>query len=209
MLGKGELAAHACDVLAELPNTVLDTVVPNVPEPDWDISLSGHVREHHRGARIVASGDWKDLEPGRCDLVVSVLYDKIIGASLIDATPQIVNCHPGRLPQFRGARPTNWALLNGERLHGVTIHCIDSGIDSGPILAEAQFSLWPDIDEVGDAWHRAMRYAKMLISDTLPRLERINPRPQDDEAATTHYMRDNHLLGDRSDWSRPSASAEA
>lgn len=203
ILGKGTLAAHACDVIATLPNTVLDTVIPNTPEPDWDISLSEHVHRHHRDTRIISSGNWQDLEPGRCDLVFSVLYDKIIGSVLIDATPHIINCHPGRLPQYRGARPANWALLNGELLHGVTIHAIDTGIDSGPILAEAHFSLWPDIDEVADAWHRAMAYAKILISDTLPRLERITPRPQDHTAATIHYTRDNYLLGTRGDWARP------
>lgn len=205
VLGKGELAAHACDVIATLPDTALDTVVPNTPEPGWDLSLTQHVRRHHRGTRIVESGDWRDLEPGRCNLVFSVLYDRIIGPELIDATDRIINCHPGRLPQYRGARPANWSLVNGERLHGVTIHVIDAGIDSGPILAEAHFSLWPQIDEVADAWQRAMCYAKLLISDTLPRLDEITPRPQDPAAAVTHYMRDNHLLGDRADWTRTTA----
>lgn len=207
VLGKGALAAHACDVIAALPGTVLDTVVPNTPEPDWDISLTDHVRREHRGTRLIASGDWRDLEPGRCDLVLSVLYDKIIGPALIDATARIINCHPGRLPQYRGARPANWALLNRDHLHGVTIHAIDAGIDSGPVIAEVHFSLWPDTDEVADAWHRAMSYAKTLISDTLPRLETITPRPQDHTVATTHYLRDNHLLGDRQDWTRPAAGA--
>ena len=205
VLGKGELAAHACDVIAALPDMALDTVVPNTPEPAWDLSLTEYVRRHYRDTRIVESGNWRDLEPGRCNLVFSVLYDRIIGPELIDATDRIVNCHPGRLPQYRGARPANWSLVNGEHLHGVTIHVIDTGIDSGPILAEAHFSLWPQLDEVADAWQRAMRYAKLLISDTLPRLDLITPRPQDPAAAVTHYMRDNHLLGDRADWTRAAA----
>ncbi|GAA3821391.1 hypothetical protein GCM10022226_47130 [Sphaerisporangium flaviroseum] len=132
----------------------------------------------------------------------SVLYDKIIGPSLIDNTEQILNCHPGRLPEYRGARPVNWALRNGETVHGITIHRIDSGIDTGPIIAEALFSIWPDIDEVTDVWQRSMRYGRLLISDTLPRLDQIVPRPQDDARAVTHFSRDNAALGDRSDWTR-------
>lgn len=66
VLGKGQLAAHACDVLAAMPDTVLDTVIPNRCEPDWDLRLSRHVAEHHRDARLITSGDWRDLEPGRC-----------------------------------------------------------------------------------------------------------------------------------------------
>jgi methionyl-tRNA formyltransferase len=202
VLGKGALAAHACDTIAALPGTVLDTVVPNASEPDWDIRLSDYVAERWPETRVLRSGDWRDLEPGRCHLVFSVLYDKIIGPSLIDNTERIINCHPGRLPEYRGARPVNWALRNREHLHGITIHNIDSGIDSGAIIAEAVFSIWPDIDEVKDVWDRSMRHGRMLISDTLPRLDQIVPQAQDETRAVTHYMRDNAALGDRSDWTR-------
>lgn len=202
VLGKGRLAVHACETIATLPDTVLDTVIPNATEPAWDIRLSDHAAERWPKARTLRSGDWRDLEPGRCQLVFSVLYDKIIGRDLIDATETIVNCHPGRLPQYRGARPVNWALRNGEHLHGVTIHIIDTGIDSGPVLGETLFSIWPDTDEVKDVWARTMRHAQLLISDTLPLLATIRPREQDASQAVTHYTRDNGALGDRSDWTR-------
>lgn len=202
MLGKGRLALHACETITALPEMVLDTVIPNSPEPDWDVRLSDHVAERWPATRLLRSGDWRDLEPGRCDLVFSVLYDRIIGTRLIDATKTIINCHPGRLPHYRGARPVNWALRNGEHLVGVTLHVIDPGIDSGPILGEALFSIWPDVDEVRDVWARAMRHAELLISDTLPRLDAITPRPQPCDGAVTHYLRENSRLGDRSDWTR-------
>ncbi|MFC1437564.1 formyltransferase family protein [Streptacidiphilus sp. N1-10] len=202
VLGKGSLAVHACEVVRALPDTVLDTVVPNSDEPMWDIRLSDYVADHWPGTRVVRSGDWRDLEPGHCDLVVSVLYDRIIGPELINATRQIVNCHPGPLPDYRGANPVNWALLNGEHRHGITIHAIDTGIDSGPILGEAHFSIWPEVDEVRDVWNRAMEHGRLLITDTLPRLDLISPRPQDHDRAVTHYRRDSHLLGDRRDWTR-------
>ncbi|MFD9630328.1 formyltransferase family protein [Streptomyces violascens] len=202
VLGKGALAMHACEVIAALPDTVLDTVIPNADEPAWDDALSQRVAERWPDVRILTSGNWRDLEPGRCALVFSVLYDKIIGPGLIDATDTIINCHPGRLPEYRGARPVNWALHNRENLHGITIHAIDTGIDTGPVLAEAHFTIWPDTDEVRDVWNRTMRYGRTLISDTLPRLHRITPRPQDETRAVTHYLRDNHQLGDRSNWTR-------
>ncbi|GAA3798224.1 hypothetical protein GCM10022403_035090 [Streptomyces coacervatus] len=207
VLGKGQLAAHACDVLTALPDTVLDTVIPNRCEPDWDLRLSQHVAEHHPDTRLITSGHWRDLEPGRCDLVVSVLYDQIIGKELIDATDTIVNCHPGRLPQYRGARPVNWALRNGEPLHGATLHVIETGIDTGPILGEVAFSIWPDTDEVRDVWQRTMRHAALLLSDTLPRLDQITPHPQDEALAVTHYLRDNHQLGSRSNWTRATSAS--
>jgi methionyl-tRNA formyltransferase len=207
VFGKGALAAHACDILAALPGTILDTVIPVAQEPGWDLSLSDHVTRHHRGTRLVDTGDWRDLEPGRCDLVVSALYDKIIGSSLIDATPRIINVHPGPLPRYRGARPVNWALLNGERSHGITIHEIDPGVDSGPILAQAVFSVWPDLDEVRDVWNRCMAHGRLLLEQTLPVLDQITPVPQDHDASSVHYTRDSHRLGERADWSRALSTA--
>ncbi|GAA1034323.1 MULTISPECIES: formyltransferase family protein [Amycolatopsis] len=204
VLGKGTLAVHACETLVQLPDAVLDTVVPVRPEPEWDISLTDTVSARWPQAHIIASGDWRELEPGRCDLVVSVLYDKIIGPDLVASTPMIVNCHPGRLPQHRGVRPVNWALRNGDHLAGITVHVVDDGIDSGAILGETLFSIWPDVDEVRDVWQRAIGHGRRLLTDTLPRLDRITPRPQDPALATTHYSRDNHLLGERSDWTRAS-----
>ncbi|MFD5426365.1 formyltransferase family protein [Streptomyces sp. NPDC127084] len=177
-------------------------MIPNKPEPGWDTSLSAYGNHRWPDVRLIDTGDWRDLEPGRCQLVVSVLYDRIIGPDLIDATDTIVNVHPGRLSQYRGARPVNWALRNEETLAGITIHLIDEGIDSGPVLAEALFSIWPETDEVADVWNRAMRHGRILISEALPRLDRITPRPQDEDLAVTHYLRDNDRLGERSDWTR-------
>lgn len=202
VLGKGGLAVHACETIAGLPDIVLDTVVPTTPEPSWDLSLTETVAAGWPQVRVVESGAWRELEPGRCDLVVSVLYDKIIGLELIDATRQIINCHLGRLPQYRGVRPVNWALRNGDDLAGITLHVIDEGVDTGPILAEALFSIWPDIDEVRDVWWRAIAHGRQLITDTLPRLDAITPRPQDLALAVTHYSRGNHQLGEGTDWTR-------
>ena len=142
---------------------------PPTPGPDEEQGLEGHF-----------------------DLVLSVLYDQIIGPDLINRAERIINFHPGRLPHYRGVRPVNWALHNREHLHGVTIHTIDTGVDTGPVLAEALFSIWPDTDEVQDVWQRSMEHGRILISHTLPRLGHIIPRPQDETLAATHHSHDNH-----------------
>jgi len=71
-----------------------------------------------------------------------------------------------------------------------------------PILGEALFSVWPDVDEVREVWERTMDYGQLLISHTLARLDRITARQQDAAQAVTHYSRDNDRLGDRRDWTR-------
>jgi methionyl-tRNA formyltransferase len=69
------------------------------------------------------------------DLIVSVYYRKILKPRMLDApTFGIINIHPSLLPYYRGPVPTAWALLNGEKMTGVTIHCLEEGIDTGDII---------------------------------------------------------------------------
>ena len=207
VMGEGRLAAQTCDVVAAMSGWVLDAVVPNRPAPYWEVVLARHAGRRHPDARLVSSGDWRELRPDRYDLVISVLYNQIIGADLIEGCRRILNFHPGRLPEYRGVRPVNWALRNRERLHGVAIHEIDAGIDSGPVVAESCFSIWPDIDEVRDVWNRSMTIGRWLMAETLPRLDQLTAVPQDDSRARVYSSRQTPELGDRIGWTRAESTA--
>ncbi len=76
------------------------------------------------------------LEREQPDLVVSVRYRRILREDAI-RVPRlgVLNIHSGPLPDYRGVMATFWAMLNGEREIGTTIHWIvDAGIDTGPII---------------------------------------------------------------------------
>lgn len=71
------------------------------------------------------------------DLLVSMSFNQIIKAELIQlAHKGFINCHAGALPFYRGRNILNWALINGEKRFGVTIHYIDEGIDTGDIILQ-------------------------------------------------------------------------
>jgi methionyl-tRNA formyltransferase len=61
------------------------------------------------------------------------------------AAPRIgsFNVHPGLLPEYAGLNAPSWAILHGERTHGVTVHWMDAGIDTGEIAYEARFEISP------------------------------------------------------------------
>jgi methionyl-tRNA formyltransferase len=61
------------------------------------------------------------------------------------AAPSIgsFNVHPGPLPEYAGLNAPSWAILHGERTHGVTVHWMDAGIDTGEIAYEARFEIAP------------------------------------------------------------------
>lgn len=74
------------------------------------------------------------LEPA---LGLSVAYDQILGGAMRAVPPLgLLNVHAGRLPDYRGRNVLNWALANGEREIGITVHVMDDGIDTGDIVLQ-------------------------------------------------------------------------
>lgn len=87
----------------------------------------------------------EDLHP---DLIVCAGFMRILGAEVIDAFPgRIINSHPALLPAFPGAHAVRDALASGVRWTGCTIHVVDQGVDSGPILAQQPVEVLVDDDE--------------------------------------------------------------
>tara|TARA_Y100001938_G_C8084360_1_gene431058 strand:- start:1015 stop:1626 length:612 start_codon:yes stop_codon:yes gene_type:complete len=88
------------------------------------------------------------------DIFISVLYDKIIKQDFIEKR-KCFNFHPGILPEYRGAGCSSWAIINGEKESGVTLHYIDSGIDTGDIICINKFPI-EDLDTAYDVNEKAL-----------------------------------------------------
>lgn len=202
IIGRGHLGIVAVEEVMAL-RWDLRQVVVNHDEPDWDRCLSSYVRRTWPTVPVAQSGDWRYLVDLDVDLILSVQYDRIIKRPLVGGPARILNLHLGKLPEYRGMRPVNWALKNRESIAGVTLHEIDGeGIDDGPIVAQATFSIYPDVDEVRDVYGRAVRAGTALLRDTLPIVDHIKAVPQDECRAGYYSARDIPLLGDRTDWTR-------
>ena len=80
-----------------------------------------------------------ELDP---DLLVSIQFSLIIPAAVIaHGCGRIVNVHFSPLPRYRGMAPITLALSNGDETFGVTLHLVDAGIDTGPILDQEMFDI--------------------------------------------------------------------
>jgi phosphoribosylglycinamide formyltransferase-1 len=113
---------------------------------------SGSYRE--RAERDSAMGDW--LEEHDIDLLVLAGFMEILSAEFIRRFEgRIVNVHPSLLPAFPGIRAIEQAIEAGVRVSGVTVHFVDEGVDSGPIILQQAFELpYPaDIDATEEAIH--------------------------------------------------------
>ena len=94
------------------------------------------VGEHEdRDARDRAIGDW--LDGLAIDLVVLAGYMELLSTELVERFEnRIVNVHPALLPSFPGLDAIGQALEHGVRITGVTVHFVDAGVDSGPIILQ-------------------------------------------------------------------------
>jgi phosphoribosylglycinamide formyltransferase-1 len=100
-----------------------------------------------RAARDAAIADW--LEERGVELVVLAGYMQLLSPGFLERFPsRVVNVHPALLPAFPGIRSVEQALAYGVKVFGVTVHFVDQGIDTGPIILQRAAEL-PDATDAG------------------------------------------------------------
>ncbi|MFF4156295.1 phosphoribosylglycinamide formyltransferase [Streptomyces sp. NPDC001678] len=106
------------------------------------------------------------------DLVVTAGFMKIVGrAFLARFGGRIVNTHPALLPSFPGAHGVRDALAYGVKVTGCTVHLVDEGVDTGPIIAQGVVEIRDEDDE--SALHeRIKEVERSLLVDVVGRLAR-------------------------------------
>ena len=82
------------------------------------------------------------------DLVVSAGFMKLVGPAVLGAFGgRLINTHPALLPAFPGAHAVRDALAAGVSVTGATVHVVDAGVDTGPVLTQRQVPVLPGDDE--------------------------------------------------------------
>ncbi len=93
-----------------------------------------------RASRDTAIGDW--LETRSVGLVVLAGYMQLLTAAFLARFPEaVINVHPALLPAFPGVRAVEEAVEHGVKVFGVTVHFVDEGIDTGPIILQRAIEL--------------------------------------------------------------------
>jgi phosphoribosylglycinamide formyltransferase 1 len=134
-----------------------------------------------RAARDTAIADWFD-EQG-VELVVSAGYMQLLDTTFLSRFPdRVVNVHPALLPAFPGIDAIDQAVAYGVKVFGVTVHLVDEGVDSGPIILQASIELpgatdpeWVH-DQLRPLEHRLLPEAVRLLAAGRVRRDPENPR---------------------------------
>lgn len=120
----------------------------------WDRTLATRVSEHAP------------------DLVVCAGFLKLLGPAFLDRFGgRVVNTHPALLPAFPGLHAVGDALEYGAKVSGCTVHLVDAGVDTGPVVGQAAVPVEYDDDE--EALHERIKIVeRMLLVDLVGRMAR-------------------------------------
>lgn len=112
----------------------------------------------------------KALNP---DLLCVVAYGKILPKELLDIPKYgAINVHGSLLPKYRGAAPIQWAVLNGDKITGITTMFMDIGMDTGDMILKEETEIGED-ETTGELWDRLSKIGASLLVKTIEKIEAI------------------------------------
>jgi methionyl-tRNA formyltransferase len=149
LIGEGGAGVESLRLLAGSSHSVVAVMTREAGTSATGATVAGMASR--LGYRVWACEQVRDtafaevIRRERVDLLVNVhglyiLPEAVVSAPLIGS----FNLHPGPLPRYAGLNAPSWAIYHGERTHGVTLHWMDAGIDSGPIAYAEEFPIDPD-----------------------------------------------------------------
>jgi len=145
----------------------------------------------------------KALQP---DVIIVAAYGQILPGAVLELPRYgCLNMHPSLLPRYRGVSPIPAAILNGDEFTGISIMKLDEGVDTGPVLAQAQVMI-TDWDTTGLVTEKLSRIGAQLLLEILPRWSggKITPRTQDNSRANYTRMLDKGV--GEIDWTQPAVN---
>lgn len=138
---------------ANVPSFVV-RLADHADRPAWDVALTEAVAAY------------------RPDLVVSAGFMKIVGPAFLDRyAGRMINTHPALLPAFPGAHAVADAVAYGVKVTGCTVHLVDKGVDTGPILAQQPVEVQTG-EQADDLHARIKAVERRLLVEVVARLAR-------------------------------------
>ncbi|QEK11997.1 methionyl-tRNA formyltransferase [Crassaminicella thermophila] len=122
-----------------------------------------------------------EIEKLAPDCIVVVAFGQILPKKILDIPPYgCINVHASLLPKYRGAAPINWAIINGEKISGVTTMYMDEGLDTGDMILKKEI---PIGDKTAGEFHDQLALAgaeilgetlKLIEEEQAPRIKQVD-----------------------------------
>ena len=119
-----------------------------------------------------------ELRALKPDIIVVVAYGKILPEEILSiAKYGCMNVHASLLPKFRGAAPIQWAIINGEKVTGITTMKLDKGMDTGDIYLKEEVPILPN-DTYGTLYEKLKKVGGQLAIKTLDMIAEGTVKPK-------------------------------
>ena len=197
-MGTPEFSVGTLKALAEAGHEVVLAVTqPDKPKGRGDRMQYPPVKEMaleygipvFQPKKIRAPECVEELRKYEADIMVVIAFGQILPKEILEMTPYgCVNVHASLLPKYRGAAPIQWAVINGEKVTGVTTMQMDEGLDTGDMLLKEEVIL--DEEETGGSLHDKLAEAgARLFVRTLKALEDGSAVREKQGESPTEYAR--------------------
>ena len=187
-LGSKTIGSFCLQKLIEHPRVNVVKVLTNDRTLSSDELTVQQIAEQHR---IPAAESPNDIP--ECDFLISVQYHKILKKHHINrAKKAAVNLHMAPLPEYRGCNQFSFAVYDGAKEFGTTLHLMDPQIDHGDILFEKRFKITDNV-WVKELYNLTLDASKELFFESLNSLlkEEYTPKPQksliEERGSSIHY----------------------
>lgn len=152
-INTGTLQAKIAIVLSDHPDAFILKRAATHGIPHAVIDCAGHKTKF---PDFVQAQTAETLKQAGVDLVCLAGFMRLVKAPLLDAFPsKILNIHPSLLPAFPGVAAWAQAVAARAQETGVTVHVVDSGMDTGPVILQEKLEILPD--ETADALHKRLQ----------------------------------------------------
>ena len=187
LAGKNEIAIYGLKLLLELIDKNNIYVLPNSNDTGidtWQPSLLKAARDNK--LQIVSLEECYTLQN---IIFLSLEFDKIIIPQKFSKA-RLYNIHFSNLPSYKGMFTSSLPLINGETESGVTLHEIDSGIDTGDIIDQIIFKI-SHVDTARDLYFLYLKYSKKLLKNNLKKILKndITSHPQSSKGSSYYSVK--------------------
>ncbi len=150
----------------------------------------------------------EELRKYGADVMVVIAFGQILPKSILEMTPYgCINVHASLLPKYRGAAPIQWAVIEGEKVTGVTMMQMDEGLDTGDMIMKQEVPIAED--ETGESLHDKLSEAgAKLCVETLKALEDKTAHFEKQGESPTAYAKMLTKEMGNIDWSDPAVRIE-
>lgn len=210
-MGTPDFAKESLEAIYKAGHNIMAVVTnPDRPKGRGMKLIPSEVKEYalEKGLKIEQplkikelTEELKSLKP---DVICVVAYGKILPKKILEI-PKLgcINVHASLLPKYRGAAPIQWAVLNGDKVTGVSTMYMDKGMDTGDIILKEEVTIGED-ETTGELWDRLSKIGGELLVQTLEKIENgTAPRQKQGEDFTVAPMLSKEMA--KIDWETKTA----